>query len=203
MQEWINLFRCEANVSQLRAFAYRKITLSNGDIVDANYSARWHLLQALYQNFDANDRALIRWLLKEEFKAYQDKASHSASLSISVFMLYRVMKKKDIFLLHTVAIQNNRLRDGMDVEMIFGRKPNSTKDFLKLASFSGDVDAKQTLQNMHVYQSKIIRKALLSPKDYKVFFGSHRYPELVMKMQRHLAKDMQTEHLIHLGHAQA
>lgn len=99
---------------------------------DQNYWSRKELIYALYDNYTANDKPLIKWLLQEEMKGFEYNIP-VYTLDICAFMLYKHLDlKKDLYdLFEAKFATGTDARVQVDIELLFGFDKEETKNFLE------------------------------------------------------------------------
>ncbi|MDH7447611.1 hypothetical protein [Aquimarina sp. 2201CG14-23] len=142
--------------------------IDNGKYGDKNYSNRKNLILELYSDYSAEDKPLLKWLLKEELKGFEfDVPVYTADLC--AFMLYKYMEMADIYDLYDAkfgAGSDNQAY--VDVELVFGRNRDETKAFLRNEKTQLKLN-KEILETIEWYESNPNAK-FKSREEYIVYF---------------------------------
>ncbi|SHG55943.1 hypothetical protein [Pedobacter caeni] len=101
-----------------------------GESLDLNYGKRKDLILELYEDYSADDKTLIKWLLIEELKASQID-SPVYTVDLCAFMLYKHMEIEDIYELYEAKFgAYTDLQVYVDMELVFGFDKEETKAYL-------------------------------------------------------------------------
>jgi hypothetical protein len=132
----IEAYRNGADESLLEAFRCVHNGQAGYQAFDANYWKRKELIFELYADYSADDRRLLKWLLKEEQKAIEfDVPLYTTD--VCAFMLYKYMQMEDVYDLFEAKFGGNTDRQVyIDIELIFGFDRQEMKTYLK--NTSGD-----------------------------------------------------------------
>ncbi|MFT0212669.1 hypothetical protein VQ643_08620 [Pseudomonas sp. F1_0610] len=183
MQALIEQARNRFRKKDVKHYSFLALYNELGYTTDANYAKRWLLIQRIYANYSKADRQLIGYLLKQELKAYRAGSALADSVYLCAFMLYDTMKEKDSLLLYQAKLSGNTdLQCCVDTEILFGKKPKATLNFLKRKKRQGRKIAKQALKAIKYYRS--YKDAIYQePKAFSRFFKERRGPNLIETMQ--------------------
>jgi len=100
------------------------------EALDLNYGKRKNLILELYEDYNHDDKALIKLLLAEELKASKID-SPVYTVDLCAFMLYKHMEIEDIYQLYEAKFgASTDLQVYVDIELIFGFDKEETKQYL-------------------------------------------------------------------------
>ena len=165
----INEFKSSKNESILNDFACTHNGKKGyGESDDKNYSNRKNLILELYSNYAADDKPLIKWLLKEELKGFQfDIPVYTTDLC--AFMLFKYMKTEDIYDLYEAKFGAGSDHEGyVDIELVFGLHRDETKAFLSNEKTRIQLN-NEILETIEWYESNPNAK-FKSREEYIIYF---------------------------------
>jgi len=100
------------------------------NIFDENFWMRKDLIFELYNDYGAEDRPLIKWLLKEERKGFE-LCTPVYTVDLCAFMLYRYMKWDDVYDLFEAKFGGGTdSKVYIDIELTFGFNRRQMKEYL-------------------------------------------------------------------------
>ena len=149
----INEFKSSKNTAVLIDFR----CIHNGkegyeETGDKNYLNRKHLILELYENYSAEDKPLIKWLLKEELKGFEFGIPVYTT-DLCAFMLYKHMTIEDIYDVYDAKFgAGSDHQFYIDIELVFGFDKDETKTFLKNAKTQRELN-NEMLKTIEWYES--------------------------------------------------
>ncbi|GAA3777400.1 hypothetical protein [Flavobacterium ginsengiterrae] len=132
MLNLINQYRKNQDNSLLHDFECKHNGKTEyGHSFDENYWSRNDLIFELYNNYNIEDKKLIKWLLQEQIKGIEFDIPVYA-LDVCAFMLYKLMENEDIYDLYLAKFGTGTdAQFFVDIELIFGFDKEQTKEYLK------------------------------------------------------------------------
>ncbi len=165
IKKTLNKFRKTKEISVLEEFKY----LEN-DSWDINYWNRSELIFELYNNFDKEDKVLLKWLINEEMKGVELELP-TETIQICAFMLYKVMDMDDIYDLYDIKFgAGTDLQCTTDTELIFGIDKELTKKYLEENLSEGNNEILNCIKHYESFETAVYR----SREEYIKYFESKR-----------------------------
>lgn len=125
--------RVQFDASHLQVFAFQAVECVGEDgRYDEHLYERMALMLALSQDFNQDDRPLVRWLIKQNTQLFNLGFDISQETALCAFMLYKYMTEEDILVLYACKFAYGSSEHfAVDMEMALGFGLDETLHYLQ------------------------------------------------------------------------
>jgi len=146
---------------------------------DQNYNRRKDLIFELYKDCTAQDRLLLKWLIKQELSGFEAELPVWTT-DIAAFLLFKHMEMTDVYDLYDAKFgAGTDHQCTVDIEFIFGPGREEMKNFLQKENSER---SKEILTAIEWYEKNPNAK-FRSKEEYIEYFESRKFNTLCADLE--------------------